>query len=256
MRKNKIVQDLKEKLKDAQSEIKKLGGTAAFKSGEWFLKLIQKSFSNYWEKANSDYFREKYKNKDNEYIAKKLIAVAARNASILGGIVGATISVDEIAAIVTGGEGGIGLPANITIAVSAVLSEAILLVRFQLHLVINIAKLYDIVLDPEDPEDILTIFAYAIGGKAAEEAGKFGMKVGSKFAANLVKGYIKKDVLKAIKSIGAKLGIKILQRTIIKYVVPGVSIGLGVGWNYFSTKAIGKIAVKHFKKLSEDNSND
>jgi uncharacterized protein (DUF697 family) len=243
----------------AKEEIAELGGLVGFKSGEWLFALVQKSFKNYWEHANAEYFRNKYPSKDNDDIAKRLISVAARNAGLLGVVTGAVVSTDEIVAFFTGGEGGVGLPANIAIAATAVASEAIVLVRFQLQLVANLGKVYGVPLNPDDPEDILTILAFAVGGSVAEEAGRFGMKVGGGIARYLVERYIAKETLETFKRIAAKIGIKILQRTIIKYAVPLASMGVGLGWNYFATKAVGKIACKHFKakinNLSENGTN-
>jgi uncharacterized protein (DUF697 family) len=250
---NEDKESLRKKLEDAKKEAKELGGWQSFKNGEWLYLLIKKSFHNYWEKGNAEYFKEKYKTDDEEFICKKLISIAARNASILGGIIGATVSIDEILAVIeaisapaTGGGSTVPIPAQVAVAIAALTGEAVLLVRMQLQLVANIGKIYMVNLDPDDPEDILTILAFAVGGSVAEEAGKFGMKVGGKLAANAAKGIFKKETLAALKKIGTKLGIKILQRTIIKYVVPLASIGIGMTWNYFSTKSIGKIARKHF----------
>ena len=58
--------------------------------------------------------------------------------------------------------------------------EAILLLRFQLQLVVNLGKLYGAELDPEDPEDVLMIVAYAIGGSAVEGIGRVGAKAAGK----------------------------------------------------------------------------
>ena len=243
---------IKRKLEEAKKEVTELGGLKTFKSGGWLFELVRKSFKNYWERANVDYFRDKYKSKDNDFIAKRLTAVAAQNAGILGSVTGAVVSTDEIVAFFTGAEGGIGLPANIAIAATAMASEAIVLVRFQLQLVANLGKLYGVPLDPDDPEDIFIILAFAVGGFAAEEAGKFGMKVGGRVAGKLVKKYISKETLEALKRIGAKIGLKILQRTILKYVVPVVSIGVGFGWNYLATKTVGKIARKHFLSRTKE----
>jgi len=237
---------IKRKFEEAKKEITRLGGLKAFKSGEWLLNLVRKSFKNYWERANADSFRDKYKTKDDDFIAKRLTEVAARNAGILGGVTGAVISTDEIFGFFTAGEGGIGLPANLAIAVTALASEAIVFVRLQLELVANLGKVYGVPLDPEDPEDFQIILAYGIGGSVAEEAGRFGMKVGGRVAGNLVKKYLAKETLEALKKIFAKMGVKILQRTILKYVVPLASILVGSGWNYLTTKAVGKIARKHF----------
>jgi uncharacterized protein (DUF697 family) len=122
-----------------------------------------------------------------------------------------------------------------------------MLMRIQLELVANLGKLYDAPLDPNDPEDILTILAYALGGAASEAAGKAGMHIGGRAAGLAAKTIFAKDVLALLKKISAKVGVKILQRTIVKYTVPIASIGIGTAWNYVSTKAVGRTAIKHFK---------
>jgi len=126
--------DIKRQLADAKRDYKEIGGWPSFKSGQWLWQIIQKSFANYWKNANVEYFESKYGTKDKAKIANKLISVTAKNSSILGGLTGAAISADEIVAISTGGEGGIGLPANIAIAAACIGGEAILLLRFQLQL--------------------------------------------------------------------------------------------------------------------------
>lgn len=237
---------LRQRWKDTSKEIVELGGWQGFKSGAWLLKLIRKSFGNYYERANAEYFREKYPRLDTDAIVKKLTSVASRNSAILGGVVGAAVSTNEILALLTATAGGVSLPANVAIAFAAIAAEAVLLVRMQLQLVANVAKLYGVPLDPEDPEDILTILAFAAGGSVAEVAGKAGMKIGGRLTEKAVRRYVSKQVLVALKSVGRKLGIKILQRTIIKYAVPVASMAIGAGWNYVATRAVGRIAKKHF----------
>lgn len=249
-------ESIREQLKTAKDEIEELGGLSAFKKGEWLFRLVQKSFRNYWERANSEYLKSKYATQDEDFIAKKLTKITARNAALIGAATGAVVSTDELVAFFTGGEGGVGLPANVALALTAMASEAVLLLRFQLKLVANIGKLYGVPLDPDDPEDILTILAFAVGGSAAEAAGKVGMNVGGNIAKVAIKKYISKETLEALKRVAAKIGVKILQRTIIKYTVPIVSLGIGAGWNYLSTRSVGKIARKHFlKRRTELNRN-
>ncbi len=197
-------------------------------------------------------FQTKYKTNDKSKLSKKLISVSAKNAAILGGLAGAAVTSNEIVGIMTGGEGVVGIPANVAIAATTLGTEAILLMRFQLQLVANLGKLYGVTLKPNDPEDILTILAFALGGKAADAAGIFGMKVGGKLAGGAAKNVFKKETLAALKKIAAKVGVKILQRSIVKYTIPIASIGIGSTWNYFSTKTVGKIAVKHFKQRADD----
>ncbi len=75
--------------------------------------------------------------------------------------------------------------------------------RFQLQLVANLGKLYGAPLNPDDPEDILTIIAFALGGSAAETAGKFGMKVGGRIAKNAARESLK--TLANLKHVAARL---------------------------------------------------
>ena len=91
---------------------------------------------------------------------------------------------------------------------------------------------------------------------AADVAGKFGMKVGGKLAGRTAKAVFKKETLAALKRIAAKVGVKILQRSIIKYTIPIASIGIGAGWNYASTRTVAKIAIKHFEQRADEVGND
>ncbi len=247
---NKV--SIKKKLRDVIDEVRGVGGWTTFRSGEWLFHLIQKSFRSYWKNANVEYFRNKYSMGDDEFIANKLIKVAAHNSALVGAATGLVVSADEIVAIATVGEGVVGLPANVALALTSMTAEAVLLVRFQLQLVANLGKLYEVPLDPDDPEDILNILAYAVGGSVAEIAGKMGMKIGSKLTEDVVKKYISKGMLNAFKRLGTKLGADILQKSIMKYTVPLLSIGMGYGWNYLSTRAVGKIAKKHFRQRQID----
>jgi uncharacterized protein (DUF697 family) len=247
-----IVTDKKSLIRRQLDEAKKysaeIGDWTTIKSGKWLWFIIERSFKNYWEHASAEYFYAKFPNLDADQIAEKLITVAAKNASILGGIIGATVSTDEIVGLLTGFEGGVGLPANIAIAGASLSAEAIQLVRIQLQLVANLGKLYGAPLDPDDPEDILTILAFALGGGAATAAGTAGMQVGGKAAGFGAKKLFAKDLLATLKKIASKVGVKILQRSIVKYTVPLVSIAIGSGWNYLATRSVGQISIRHFKQ--------
>jgi hypothetical protein len=211
---------IKEQLRQAKDDYAEIGGWDALRSGEWLGLLIRKSLKNYWERANVEYFEKKYGTHDDSKIAEKLIKVAAHNSALLGAVVGAAVSTDEVVAIITGGEGGVGLPANLAIAAAAIGSEMLLLVRIQLQLVANLGKLYGVPLDQDDPEDFLTILTFALGGAAAEAAGKAGMKVGGKAAGKAATAIFKKELLQTLKDIGKMAGVKVLQRSIVKYTAP------------------------------------
>jgi hypothetical protein len=48
---------IKEQLDAARKDYVEVGGSRALKSGDWLWPLIQKSFANYGERANVEYFR-------------------------------------------------------------------------------------------------------------------------------------------------------------------------------------------------------
>lgn len=84
--------------------------------GEWLFKLIKKSFHYYWEKGNAEYFKEKYKSVDVNFLYKKLVIVTARNISLIGGLIGAAVSVDEILGIMEAIETPITLESSFIVA--------------------------------------------------------------------------------------------------------------------------------------------
>jgi hypothetical protein len=239
---------IREWLNETKKEYDELGGWGGLTNGQFVWLLIHKSFKNYFERANSEYFLKKYPNLDLDRIAKKLTTIAAKNAAILGAITGAAISTDEIVGIVTLGEFGVGIPANLAIAAAALGGEVILLLRFQLQLVATLAKLYGVPLDADDPEDILTILAFAMGGSVSEGASKVATKMGTEVTKRVTKGFFSKDTLAFVQRVAAKIGITILQRSIVKYTVPIASIAIGSSWNYVAIRTAGRLAIRHFKQ--------
>ncbi|MEY2493394.1 MAG: hypothetical protein QOH24_2345 [Verrucomicrobiota bacterium] len=233
---------------EARREIGKLGGWGAFKSGEWLPNLVRAAFKAYYDNANPEYLRKKYPRASDKKIISKLTTIAARNAAIVGGITGAAVSIDEILALIASAPtGGLNLPMQITAAATALACEAVVLIRIQLHLIAQIAKLLNVPLDPDDPEDLHTILGFALGGAVAEEAGKQVAKVAGGATRTFIKKKITKETLVTIKKWGAKVGIKVLQRSIIKFAVPLASIAIGSTWNYLATMRIGGIATNHFR---------
>jgi uncharacterized protein (DUF697 family) len=245
--------DVKTQVKASAEEIKRLGGISALWKGDWLLGLVQRSFRNYSDRATADHFRLKYPSLSNDEIAKKLTKVACQNARWLGAITGAATSADEIAGLVTGGEGGVGLPANILIFVGAASTEAYVLVKIQVQLVANLAKIYGVPLDPDDPEDIQTILHYAFGGAAAESLGKVATKGAKKGAERAIRKYLSGETLQTVQKLFKSLGVKILQRTLIKYIAPAASVLVGASWNYYATKEVGRRALIGFCERAKHN---
>ncbi|MBE2224891.1 MAG: zinc ribbon domain-containing protein [Anaerolineae bacterium] len=127
--------------------------------------------------------------------------------------------------------------------------------RIQMNLILDLSVVYDLQLDLDDPEDVLMIFGYAMGVAPAEVVGK-GLQVAARGGTQYaIKKYVSKGTLKAIQDFGKRIGIRILQKSIIKYTVPVVSAVVGSSYNYVTTKSIGSIAKNHLKnrgKVTEE----
>ena len=231
--------EVSSKLKEAKEFAKTLN-IDEVKSGQWFIALLQKVIQAYDRNANAEYFQKKYPGLPPDDIVDALTSVTVKYAAIAGGITGAAITTNQIAALSSAGM-------TIPIILGAIGTEMIYLAHIQMKLVLDLSVIYDLQLDPDDPEDILMIFGYALGVTPTELLGK-GLQVAARSGTqNAIKKYISKETLKAVQAFAKKIGFKILQRTIIKYAVPIASTAIGSGYNYVTTKSIGKIAKLHLK---------
>lgn len=240
-------ESIKAKVYEGFHEAKQFAKTLDFeevKSGEWFVKLLQKVIYAYDRNARAEYFQKKYPGLPPDDIADILISVTSRYAAVAGGIAGAAATTSQIATLSTA---GMTLP----LFLGVIGGEMIYLSKIQLRLVLDLSVVYDLQLDPEDPEDVLMVFGYALGVAPAEVIGTLTLQAARGGTKTLVKRYISKQVLKAIQDFARKLGFKILQRTILKYTVPVVSAAVGSSYNYASTRVLGGIAKIHFKSRAK-----
>jgi len=232
----------------AKDALAGMGGWEGLKSGTWFYEFARNTFRSYYKRATPEYLREKYRGESTAYIAERLIRVAAKNAMLLGSVTGAAISADELASILTAGEGGVGLPANILLGLAALGAELVLLVKFQLQMVAGLARLYGVELDADDPEDVLTVFLFALGGSLADQAGRMGMRVGARATRRIMERKMRREMLAPWKLLGERVGARLASRSLVKYAVPMVSVGIGAAWNYATTRAMGRLARRHFQE--------
>ncbi|MGC1379129.1 MAG: TerB family tellurite resistance protein [Anaerolineales bacterium] len=214
------------------------------KSGEWFLKLLQQVVRAYDRNAKAAYFQKKYPGLSPDEIADILILVTVKYAAIAGALAGVAASASEFATLSSAG-------LTVSLFVGSIGAEMLYLSNIQMRLVLDMSVLYDLQLDTEDPEDILLIFGYALGIAPAEGLGK-GLQVAARASTtSAVKKVFSNTTLDALQKFAQKLGFKILQRTIVKYAVVGVSVAVGSGYNYIATKSVGEIAKTHFKNMGK-----
>ncbi len=240
-------EQVKQGLSEANDYAKAIG-IDDVKSGEWFVSLLTKVAKTYEQNVRAEYFQQKYPGLTPDEIADILIDVTVKYSTIAGGIAGAAVTANQIALFSSAG-------ATAAIMAGTIGGEIIYLARLQMRLVLDLSVIYDINLDSDDPEDILLVFGYALGIVPTEVLGKSLQKAAAISTQQIIRKYISSGTLKTIQAFGKQIGIKILQRTIIKYSVPVVSAAVGSSYNYFTTRSIGKIAKSHLKnrgKVTEE----
>lgn len=162
------------------------------------------------------------------------------HATIAGGVTGAAVTSDQLLALPSGG-------ATLLVAAGAVGVEMVYLSYVQMRLVLDLAMVYGQRLDPDDPEDVLMVFGYALGAAPAEAIGKFAQRAAASGTESAVRRYIAKGTLETLQVYGRKLGLRILQRSVIKFAVPLASTAVGSSYNYLTTKSVGAIAKAHMR---------
>ncbi len=212
----------------------------AVKNGDWFISLLEQVVKAYDRNARATYFQHKYPGLSPDEVADVLTSVAARYATIAGAVAGVAASASTATALASGGM-------TAPLFVGSIGAEMLYLSSIQMRLVLDMSVLYDLQLDPEDPEDILMVFGYALGVAPTEIIGKAAVVAARAGTTNAIKAVVSKTTLKAVQNFAKRLGFQLLQKTIIKYAVPVACAAVGSGYNYVTTKSVGQIAKLHFK---------
>jgi RNA polymerase subunit RPABC4/transcription elongation factor Spt4/uncharacterized tellurite resistance protein B-like protein len=225
---------------DAAKKLAKSLNFEEVKSGEWFSNLLRKVIQAYDRNARASYFQKKYPGLPPDDIVDILTGVTVKYATIVGAVVGAASTVNQIGALSSAGM-------TAALFFGSIGAEMLYLAQIQIRLVLDLAVVYDLQLDADDPEDILMIFGYALGVTPTAMAGR-GLQIAAGAGAKAaVKKYVSKGTLKVVQDFARRLGFKILQRTILKYAVPFASAAVGSSYNYATTKSVGRIAKAHLK---------
>ncbi|GHJ52919.1 hypothetical protein Nm8I071_22260 [Nonomuraea sp. TT08I-71] len=212
------------------------------KSGGWFTKLCAQALRSYTEKATWEYFQQKYKGVPADGIVGQQIKLAAKYAMIEGGITSSLYTGTIVATI--GSLGGAS-PAAVPAGVVTFMVDLTFITQLQMRMAYDIAVLYRIPLDVDDPEDMMKLIRVAFGIKAGEVA-RGGMKFVPGLVRQVLKKYYSGPFLAAARSLPV-VGRHLLQRNVIKFGIPGVGIPLTIFVNRYTTVVAGRHAQSVFR---------
>jgi len=217
------------------------------REGTWFSRLLKHSLDGYVSEADAAYFQAKYPGQPADAIVDARIQLAARYAMIEGGL-SAGAYTGAVAATI--GSAGGGSPLTLPAAGVSFVLDLLFVSSLQLRLAHDIAVLYRVPLDLEDPEDLwkLIRIAFAIkGGEAGREAVGKGVPV-------LVRPILQRiyggSTLAAARSLPV-VGKHLLQRNVLKFTIPAVGVPLSMAVNFWSTRTAGTSAAKVFRREAQ-----
>ena len=142
--------------------------------------------------------------------------------------------------------GAAGVVSNPLAMIPTTLAEAPVILRAEGKVAGVVAAL----LDPNSLDDYdafqADILAVVFPGAVSQHLRPFGVRVGQVIAKDLIRKYIRGDVLRTIVKIAAKyLGLKLTQKALIARSVPLVGAGIGFTWNWIEVGKIGKRAIAY-----------
>lgn len=213
------------------------------RQGNWFAKLLTFSLNKYVEEVDAEYSRRKYPDLPADAVVRERIQMAARYAGVEGGLSAAAYT-GAVAATISSGGGAspLTLPAGgASFAVDLVYTS-----QLQLRLAHDIAVLYRVPLDMDDPDDLWKLIRIAFAIKSGEAGGGAVLKGVPVVVRPVVKKFFSGSTLAAARSLPV-VGRHLLQRNVIKFAIPVVGVPLSVGVNYWTTRTAGNHALEIFR---------
>jgi hypothetical protein len=205
------------------------------KQGDWFVKLLAFSLDQYVNTVDADYFKQKYPHLPPDAVVDARIKMASNYASIAGAITSTAYSGAVVATIGSrGGASRLTVPAGAaSFAVDLVYTSYL-----QLRMTYDISVLYGVPINIKDPDDTWKLVKLAFGIRAGETVNQAAMKAIPAFIRPLIKKIFSGSTLTAVKSLPV-IGKHLLQRNIIKFAIPFVTIPLTTAMNWWLTELAG-----------------
>jgi hypothetical protein len=164
-------------------------------------------------------------------------------AALAGAASAAVVSAAVTSSIVAVPSAAITIP----VGIAALVVETGYTVRLQTRTAYDLCNLYGLSVDPDDPEDVQEIFAMGMGIKVGEWTGNALQRLVPGVAMQQARGFMRTGLIRrkfqdwASKSLSREIARRYMtEKFLLTAVVPGISIILAAGWNYYFTKGLGR----------------
>ena len=234
----------KSRLRDALRE--RFAELREIKSGTWLTRALKKLLQKHVRTANADFFSKKYPGLDREKVAQRLIQNSAHHAGLAGVTAATAITAAELTAPESGG-------VSLGAAGAAFLGELTTTTYIQLKMIYDVSIVLDARLDPADPEDMTTMFWYALGIQKWQEIANAALTEGPKTTKYLARKALRfrglrKGLQHALGRFGGRqLARKLTEKAFLRLIVPGLNLPIAYWANKRFTQRLGRIAINRLK---------
>lgn len=214
------------------------------RQGTWFVKLLAFSLDGYVQEVDAAYFREKYPDLPADAVVDARVRMAANYAGIEGGLSAAAYN-GAVAATI--GSGGAASPLTLPTGGVSFVVDMSYTTYLQLRMAYDIAVLYGVPLDIEDPDDMWKLVRIAFAIRVGETGGNATLKFTPAVVRPVLKKMFSGQRLAMVKGLPI-VGKHLLQRNIIKFGIPIVGVPTAVLVNRWTTRVVGDQAKEILRK--------
>lgn len=239
--------DLRRKVRHELDKLKDLArriSVEEIRQGEWLTRLIKSSLEPYGREVDAAYFEAMYPGLSVEAKVRARIELAASYASIAGGFTAGAYTGAVAATLGTrGAASGVTLPA----AGASFVLDLLFLSNLQLRLAYDIAVIYGVPPDLQDPEDLWRIIRVAFLSSGRPTRWESLANGAPLTVRPLLLKILASDPSATAASLPA-MGRLLLQRSALKFAVPGLGVPLSIAVNYWLVKVAGRRATALFRR--------
>jgi uncharacterized tellurite resistance protein B-like protein len=239
--------DEREQVRDELGRLQKFASGLRLdevRDGTWFSKLLRHSLDQYVDKVDAGYFQRKYAGLPADAVVQARIDLAARYAGVEGGLSAGAYT--GVVAATIGSAGGAS-PVAVPAAATSFVVDLLFVSQLQLKLAYDIAVLYGVPLDLDDPEDLWKLIRIAFVIKGGEAGRNVVGKGVPALVRPVLQRFYSRGTLAAARSLPV-VGKYLLQRNVVKFSIPAVGVPLSILVNRWSTRSAGAYAVTVFRR--------
>jgi tellurite resistance protein len=237
--------DLRGKVRQELDRLKGLAERVTFdevRRGEWLTRLLKFSLDPYVREVDAATFDAMYPGLSTEAKVQARIDLAASYASVAGALTAGAYTGAIAATLGTrGSASAVTLPA----AGASFVLDLLFVSSLQLRLAYDIAVIRGVPLDLEDPEDLWRLITVAFLAPGEPTRWQALARSAPVAVRPILLRVLSGDPAAASRSLPA-MGRFLLQRSVLKFAVPGLGVPVAMAVNHWSAKLAGRQAAAVF----------